>query len=128
MKTSDEVTWVCWSSVTNSRGWFCGEETDVTLRQGFHDLFLLIQQCFHRFFISESTCSYPNKKLLLSKNNYYYYYKLFRRLHLSVEKAKQQRHAQALTRSDYSGCNLVYGLPRSAGFWSEWRHNVLEPE
>lgn len=67
------VTWVCWSSVTNSRGWCCGEETDVPLVQGFHDPFLLIQQCFHHFFISESTCVQPTrKKMLLFDNKYYY--------------------------------------------------------
>lgn len=40
--------------------------------QGFHDPFLLIQQCFHHFFISESTCVQPKKKMFLFDSKYYY--------------------------------------------------------
>lgn len=48
--------------------------------------------------------------------------------HLAVAKAKQQRHAKALARSDHSGRDLVHGFPRRAGFRAEGRDHILEPQ
>lgn len=38
---------------------------DVTFKQGFQDPFLLILQCFHRFFISDNTCGEQKKNVHL---------------------------------------------------------------
>lgn len=48
--------------------------------------------------------------------------------HLAVAKAKQQRHAQALARSDHRRRDLVHGLPRCARLRTKGRDHVLEPQ
>jgi len=105
---------------------------DVTFKQGFHDRFLLILQCFHRFFISEITCNDDYIIIVIVINRIRDavapLVEVCLSSHLSVTEAKQQRHAKALARGDDRGRDLVHGLPRRAGLRSERRHDVLETE